>query len=103
MEELSIKVIIAGRTYPLTIKRSEEEGVRKAAKHVNESIKKYEENYAVRDKQDLLAMYALQVTSQNLELESKAGAQDEEVNKRLVEIDTFVSDYLGSRELTAAK
>lgn len=101
MEELSVKVVIAGRTYPLTIKRSEEEGVRKAAKLVNESIRKYEENYSVRDKQDLLAMFALQTASQNLEFESKAGAQNQEISQQLVEIDKFVSDYLKSKESTA--
>ncbi len=98
MEELSIKVVIAGRTYPLTIKKSEEEGVRKAAKLINERIKEYEANYSVRDKQDLLAMFALQIASQNLEFESKAGAQNQEINKDLVEIEKFVSDYLNSKE-----
>lgn len=101
MEELSVKVVIAGRTYPLTIKRSEEESVRKAARYINESIKKYEENYSVRDKQDLLAMFALQTASQNLELESKAEVQNDEINGQLAEIEKFVSDYLRSRESAA--
>ena len=56
MSQLSIKVNIAGRTYPLTIERSEEEMIRKAADKINESIKDLKENYAVKDIQDLLAM-----------------------------------------------
>ena len=60
---LKIKVTIADRVYPLTIRRSEEESVRSAAKSISAMVKKYEEGYAVRDKQDLLAMCALQLAS----------------------------------------
>ncbi|MGY6561288.1 MAG: cell division protein ZapA [Luteibaculaceae bacterium] len=60
-DSLSIKVVIAGRTYPLTIKRSEEEQVRLSVAKINEGIKQLQENYNVRDKQDLLAMIALQL------------------------------------------
>ena len=65
MSQLSIKVNIAGRTYPLTIERSEEEMIRKAADNVNESIKDLKENYAVKDMQDLLAMTALQLSTKS--------------------------------------
>lgn len=71
MSDLSIKLNIAGRVYPLTINRSEEEAIRKAAKRVDESVKIFQQNYAVRDKQDLLAMTALQLASQGLK-ENKA-------------------------------
>lgn len=103
MGELSIKVVIAGRTYPLTIKREEEEGVRKAAKLINERVKEYEENYSVRDKQDLLAMCALQLASQNIDLSTKTSSQNEDVEKQLVEIEQFVSDYLTTKETTSVK
>jgi len=62
-ETLKIKVSIADRVYPLTVKTEEEEGIRKAVKKINELIKKFERNYAVRDKQDVLAMSALQFAS----------------------------------------
>lgn len=65
---LKIKVNIAGRTYPLTIKREEEEDIRKAVKHINEAVKRFEERYAVKDKQDVLAMCALQIATQNARL-----------------------------------
>lgn len=64
MSEFSIKVTIAGRSYPLTIEREEEENVRRAAKNINEYIKELQDNYAVNDKQDLLAMAALQMSTQ---------------------------------------
>lgn len=63
MSELSIKVKIAGKPYPLTIQREEEEVVRRAAKMVDEQYRFYADNYAVKDKGDLLAMTALQLAT----------------------------------------
>ncbi|WP_282163268.1 cell division protein ZapA [Ulvibacterium marinum] len=62
-ERLKIKLSIADRVYPLTIDPSQEEGLRKAAKNIEQLAKKFEQNYAVRDKQDVLAMCALQFAS----------------------------------------
>ncbi|MDZ7847619.1 MAG: cell division protein ZapA [Owenweeksia sp.] len=62
-EYLKIKVSIGDRVYPLTIKPEEEEKIRAAAKTIDGILKKYEEGYAVRDRQDLLAMCALQLAS----------------------------------------
>ncbi len=60
---LKIKISVADRVYPLTINRNEEEKIRLAAKKIDGILKKYEEDYAVRDKQDLLAMCALQLAA----------------------------------------
>ena len=62
-EKLKIKLSIADRVYPLTIDPSQEEGLRKAAKNIEQLAKNFEQNYAVRDKQDVLAMCALQFAS----------------------------------------
>lgn len=62
MEERSIRIELAGRAYPLTIQVSEEENVRKAVVEINESIARLKANYPLTDKQDLLAMAALEVT-----------------------------------------
>ena len=60
MSELSIKVVIGGRTYPLTINREDEEKIRKSVSEIENNIKNLKENYAVNDMQDLLAMTALE-------------------------------------------
>jgi cell division protein ZapA len=62
--KLKIKLSIADRVYPLTVELSQEEGLRSASKKIDLMIKQFEENYAVRDKQDVLAMCALQFASQ---------------------------------------
>lgn len=61
MDKVALKIIIAGRTYPLTIKKEEEEVIREAAEKINANIKKLQGSYAVKDMQDLLAMTALQL------------------------------------------
>jgi len=64
VEKLKINLVIAGRSYPLSVNSNiEEEGMRKAATNINQLISKYEKNYAVSDKQDVLAMCALQFAS----------------------------------------
>tara|TARA_B100000424_G_scaffold262522_1_gene248630 strand:- start:233 stop:505 length:273 start_codon:yes stop_codon:yes gene_type:complete len=70
MSELSIKVSIGGRTYPLTIKRSEEEKIRKAASEIDKNLKELKNNYAVVDTQDLLAMTVLQYATESVNVNS---------------------------------
>lgn len=65
MSKMSIKVVLAGRNYPLTINEGEEEIVREAVNGINTSIKKLQENYAVKDMQDLLAMTALKLATRS--------------------------------------
>lgn len=93
---LSIKVTIANRQYPLKIARVEEESVRKAAKLINERIKEYEENYAVRDPQDLLAMCVLQFASEANAHRSRKSEESMEKTSKAVEIEQILDDYLQS-------
>lgn len=93
--KLKINVVIAGRTYPLSVNNTkEEEGMRKAANAINKLISMYEQNYAVSDKQDVLAMSALQFASK-LEILSldKSDTNKEEIQK-LNELTELVSSHL---------
>ena len=60
-----IKLNIGNRIYPLSVDEKQEEILRKASKKINEMINDYESKYAVKDKQDTLAMCALQILSQS--------------------------------------
>lgn len=93
--KLKINVVIAGRTYPLSVNNTkEEEGMRKAANAINKLISMYEQNYAVSDKQDVLAMSALQFASK-LEILSlnKTDTKKEEIQK-LNDLTKLVSSHL---------
>jgi len=83
MEKVSLKVIIAGRTYPLTIKKEEENAILQAAEKINSNIKKLQNNYAVKDMQDLLAMTTLQFAVQANELKSSVSSIDSLVEQDL--------------------
>jgi cell division protein ZapA len=58
--------MIGGRSYPLTINRSEEEKIRKAVSEIDKNIKELKNNYAVIDMQDLLAMTALEYATDSV-------------------------------------
>ena len=73
MGKTSIKVILAGRNYPLTINEGEEGVVQEAVDGINNSIKRLQENYAVKDMQDLLAMTALQLATRSNQSTSSVG------------------------------
>ena len=95
-EHLKIKLSIADRVYPLTIKPQQEEGLRKAAKEIEVMIKKFEQSYAVRDKQDVLAMCALQYAAQLENQLENNSTKDKPLNKinELIElIDLHLSNY----------
>lgn len=93
-EKLKIKISIADRVYPLTINMSQEEAMRSASKKIDAMIKQFEENYAVRDKQDVLAMCALQFASQ-LEQKNVENAIDgTESIERLNSINNLLDEYL---------
>lgn len=87
-EEISIKINICDRFYPLRIKASEEASVRQAAKTINERAKYYIDNYSVQDKQDALSMVALEFAS---ELNADASNDDlETVKKKLEDLDQLL-------------
>ncbi len=63
-EKIRIRIAIADRLYPLLIDPSQEEGMRKAQRKINEMLKFYEENYEVQDKQDVIAMCLIQLATE---------------------------------------
>ncbi|MCD4682196.1 MAG: cell division protein ZapA, partial [Bacteroidales bacterium] len=94
MDELTISVTIADRPYRLTIKRNEEETIRKAANEINNNLKHYSDSFAYNDKQDLLAMVALEKTTNALMNKSELKDIDNNITIKLSEIDKLLSDNL---------
>lgn len=94
MSEVSIKVVIAGRTYPLTVSSDQVDTIRKVEKQLEESISVFQQNYAVKDKQDLLAMAALQVAS------NQAGTTQTVIEKVVehIEVPTNITPELEALE-----
>lgn len=93
-EKLKIKLSIADRVYPLTIDPKQEEGLRKAAKNIEQLAKKFEQNYAVRDKQDVLAMCALQFASKIEQKSIDKTEDNKEAYNRLKALEALVDSKL---------
>lgn len=96
MSDLSVKVNIGSRSYPLSVKPEEEEKARIAAKMINDYIKNLEENYAVKDKQDLLAMTAFEFASRLLDNKQEILNNAQSLNQ-LLSIDRLLDDCLSGK------
>ena len=75
--KLSIKLHIANRIYPMKIERESEEYIRNAVKQIEGRLKFYEENYAIKDKQDLLAMCLIEYASKFESVYNKNVVEDD--------------------------
>ncbi|MFD2727700.1 cell division protein ZapA [Hyunsoonleella rubra] len=95
-EKLKIKLSIANRVYPLTIDAKQEEGLRKAAKNIEAMIRQFEQSYSVRDKQDVLAMCALQFASQAEQKTIDKESNNEVVESKLDALNQLLETHLGS-------
>ena len=93
MEQLSIRLKIGNREYPMTIKKEEEELIRKVGKKINEQINSYKTKMNIDDPQDLLAMVAfdsyIKLSNQN-----KSPVESNLVLEKLKEINKSVDNYL---------
>ncbi|WP_370479570.1 cell division protein ZapA [Tamlana flava] len=95
-EKLKIKLSIANRVYPLTIEAHQEEGLRRAAKNIEVMIKQFEQSYSVRDKQDVLAMCALQFASQVEQKSIDKANVNEHVEEKLNALNELLHSHLAS-------
>jgi cell division protein ZapA (FtsZ GTPase activity inhibitor) len=97
MGEISIKINIADRVYPLKVNMEEEEIIRRAAKLINDRIKEYQENYAVRDKQDLLSMCVLHYATSALKADKKVSVEDTDLTEKVYQLDHLLSGFFSKQ------
>ena len=94
MDKLSIKLHVANRIYPMKIERKSEEFIRNSIKKIEERLKFYEENYAIKDKQDLLAMCLIEYASKFESVNNEKVVDDDGLNKKLAEIESLLSSNI---------
>jgi cell division protein ZapA (FtsZ GTPase activity inhibitor) len=93
-KEQHISVIIADRPYRLKVgNEKEEEQCRKAKDLINTKMKDYANSFAFRDKQDLLAMVALQFAVDVVKSE-ELSRFNEQLEDKLNRIDHLLDEYL---------
>ena len=94
MDELSIKIKIADREYPMKVKVEDEERVRMAGKRINERIRMYREKFGIDDKQDLLAMVAFDSLVDKLETEQNRSHMDESIAQKVSHLNNLLNQAL---------
>ncbi len=92
MEELSISLPIAERSYRLAIDKEHEELFRNAAKLIDKRIKDYSGSYAYKDKQDLLAMVALEYATGYLQNDQLLTEKEATWKAKLMAIDQALDE-----------
>ena len=92
MDKLSIKINIANRFYPMKIERSSEENIRNAVKNIDSRLKFYEDNYEIRDKQDILARCLIEYASKLEKLNNNKFINDDGLSDKLSKLDELLSD-----------
>ena len=91
-----IKLTIADRVYPLSVPEGEEAILREAAKSINAMVEHFEKNYAVKDKQDVLAMCALQVAVQATKENDVKSKEQLEIQKKVLHLKKYLEEYASS-------
>jgi cell division protein ZapA len=91
-----IKLSIADRVYPLSVPEGEEAILREAAKSLNVMVDHFEKNYAVKDKQDVLAMCALQFAVQSSKEAEANTTSQSDVHKKIVLLSKYLTEQLAS-------
>ena len=91
---IKIKLNIGDRLYPLTIERSQEIFFRDAVKKIESSLKKLEENYSVRDKQDLLAMTCIQYAAKLQQNLSNNNKIDKEIDEKITNMINLIDNKI---------
>lgn len=93
-----ISVLIAGKSYPLKVKTTDEKSIRLIIKEVNEKIDNFQINYPHREQKDCMAMsllsYAVDLHKirQNPTLYIKKEYM--EMSEKLSEIDVLLDNLL---------
>ncbi|TSA26147.1 MAG: cell division protein ZapA [Bacteroidetes bacterium] len=94
MSELTISLHIADRPYKLVIAPEHEKLFRHAIELIEKRMRDYSGSYAYKDKQDLLAMVALEYATNYLQDEQMLSGRGETHELKLAKIDKLLAEYL---------
>ena len=86
LDELSIKVNIADRYYPLSVTAEQERLVRAAAKLIQDNLKLLDQQFSVKDKQDMLSMCALELATELVKQREEQEAENVSISAELKEV-----------------
>ena len=82
MSEISIKIKIWDRVYPMKVLRNEEAVIRAAAKILNDKIEIQKKHLGTNDKQDIMAITSFDMVLELLKVEKKVEKVLQNVNDK---------------------
>ena len=94
MAELSIKLRIGNREYPMKVLAEDEERIRRAGKIIHERIKSYREQFGIDDIQDLLAMVAFDCQVEKMKMEEVTADVDTNALEQISRLNQLITDKL---------
>lgn len=94
MSELSIKIRIGNREYPMKVAVEDEERIRKAGKILHEKIKTYRDQFGIDDSQDLLAMVAFDCLVEKMKQEESSSDTDDTALDHISRLNQLITDSL---------
>ena len=94
MSELSIKLRIGNREYPMRIKAEDEERIRRAGRILNEKAQTYKERFGIDDQQDLLAMVAFDCQNEKMKDDEGKNDGDASTFEKIKNLNQLISKAL---------
>ena len=78
----------------MTINRDAEENIRKSVKNIEERLKFYEKNYAIKDRQDLLAMCLIEIATKLESVNDSDSKENNDIEIKLSSIESALSEII---------
>ena len=78
----------------MTINRDAEENIRKSVKKIEERLKFYEKNYAIKDRQDLLAMCLIEIATKLESVNDIDTKDNNDIGIKLSSIESALSEII---------
>ncbi|KAA6321709.1 hypothetical protein EZS27_028674 [termite gut metagenome] len=88
---IKINLAMAGCTYPLTIKREEEEVIREAAKQVNLKLNMYRDKFPTLPLEKIITMVAYDFSLKNIHQEKRHDTKP--YTEKIEELTKVLEDY----------
>lgn len=97
MGNISLKIKIGNRVYPLSINEADLDQAKRAEELVNENINKLKADFGLNDPVDLLAMTAFELANSTLNKNESSGGNSSstaEVEKKLLDINERIKELI---------
>jgi len=94
MGELSIKIKLGDREYPMRVNAEEEESIRRAGKLLNDKIRSYKEKFGIDDRQDLFAMVAFDCMIDQIQQQTSHEQQNHFLQQKINSLNNLINDAL---------